>query len=119
LVPLEKRHAGLRLVLIDVERDRDAALEFVKKRGMEGPVILDKYREIAKIYGLSTEDGNLALPRSFLIDQKGQVQAIYRSGGEDLVQVMEADLETLAANPVAPPVLTPAKQQGSDAAQGD
>jgi peroxiredoxin len=108
LVALQKKHSELRLVLIDVEGDAAAAQDFVTKRGMEGPVLLDKFEEVAKHYGLQ-EGGKLALPRTFLIDAKGRVRAIYRQEGEDFEKVIERDLEAMKnAAAVAPPV-TPAK----------
>ncbi|MBS2020790.1 MAG: redoxin family protein, partial [Deltaproteobacteria bacterium] len=107
LVALEKKHAGkFRLVLVDVEPDAAKATEFATKHGMDTSRALhDKFENIAKDYGLQA-DGKLALPRTFLIDAKGRVQAIYREEGKDLETVIEKDLaaigEAAAAAPVAP-----------------
>ncbi len=98
MVALQKKNPQMRLVLIDVESDQAAAQGFASKHGMEGPAVLDKFEGIAKSYGLQ-ENGKLAMPRTFLIDAKGRVRAIYREEGADLETVIEADLAaTLEAN---------------------
>jgi peroxiredoxin len=97
LVSLAKKHPELRLVLIDVEADAQKAQEFAARMGVEGPALLDKFEQIAKTYGVagSGSDGKetTALPRTFLIDDKGKVRGIYREEGRDLESVIEADLE--------------------------
>jgi peroxiredoxin len=97
LVSLSRKHAGLRLVLIDVESDAQKAQEFAARTGVDGPALLDKFEQIAKTYGVagSGNDGKetTALPRTFLVDEKGKVRAIYREEGADLEAVIEADLE--------------------------
>lgn len=103
LVALAKKHEGkLRLVLVDVESDAVKGLEFANRHGADASrSILDKFEGIAKDYGLQA-DGKLALPRTFLIDQKGRVHAIYREEGKDLEKVIEADLAAMLAATEAP-----------------
>ena len=97
LVGVTKKHPELRLVLIDVESDAQAAQEFAARMGVDGPAILDKFQQVAKTYGIaeSATDGreNVALPRTFLVDAMGKVRAIYREEGADLEKVIETDLE--------------------------
>jgi thiol-disulfide isomerase/thioredoxin len=112
LVALAKKHEGkFRLVLVDVEPDAVKALEFANKHGVDpSKAILDKFEGIAKDYGLQA-DNKLALPRTFLIDRKGRVHAIYREEGKDLEEVIEADLAAMLAATAevpAPPVGAPA-----------
>src|SRR5207244_2064961 len=52
LKALTKKHSELRLVLIDVESDAQAAQEWAEKLGLEGPAILDKFDQVAKTYGV-------------------------------------------------------------------
>ncbi len=92
MVALTKKHPDLRLVLIDVESDSQAAQAFAQKVGVEGPAILDKFEQIAKTYGVANEQST-QLPRTFLVDQMGKVRAIYKEEGPDLERVIEADLE--------------------------
>ncbi len=109
LVALQKKHPELRLVLIDVEADQTAAQAFAARVGMAGPALLDKFEQVARSYGLQ-ESGKLALPRTFLIDSKGRVRAIYREEGADLEQVIESDLAALANGAAGPtPPGTPAR----------
>ena len=98
LVALAKKHAGkFKLVLVDVEPDAAKAMDFATRHGADpASAILDKFEGIAKDYGLQVE-GKLALPRTFLIDAKGRVQAIYREEGKDLETVIEGDLAKMLA----------------------
>jgi peroxiredoxin len=89
------RNPELRLVLIDVESDQRKAQDFATRMGIDGPAILDKFGVIAKTYGLSMDDSGdqkTSLPRTFLLDAKGRIVAIYREEGPDLEQVIEQDL---------------------------
>ena len=105
LKALSVKHPALRLVLIDVEADAEKAQQFAAKMGIDGPAILDKFEQIARSYGVSGGKGEggketTALPRTFLVDARGKVRAIYREEGEDLEQVIEADLEAAKAGVV-------------------
>jgi thiol-disulfide isomerase/thioredoxin len=97
---LAKKHAELRLILVDVESDGQAAQEWAQKLGIDGPAILDKFDQVAKTYGV-VEGEKKMLPRTFLVDQMGKVRAIYREEGADLEQVIEADLDA-SKTPVRP-----------------
>ena len=105
LVSLTRKHPELRLVLIDVESDAQKAQEFAARMGVDGPALLDKFEQTAKTYGVAGSGGDgketTALPRTFLIDDKGKVRGIYREEGADLEAVIEADLEA-SRNPVRP-----------------
>ena len=89
---LAKKHGDLRLVLIDVESDGQAAQEWAARLGIDGPAILDKFDQVAKTYGV-VEGEKKMLPRTFLVDSMGKVRAIYREEGHDLESVIEEDLE--------------------------
>ena len=94
MVALTKKHPELRLVLIDVESDSAKAQEFASRVGLsaDGPAILDKFEQIAKTYGVAGES-TTQLPRTFLVDDRGKVRAIYKEEGPDLESVIEGDLE--------------------------
>jgi peroxiredoxin len=98
--------SGLRLVYIDVEMDEAKAVDFAARMGIDGPALLDKFGAIAKTYGLSDEGSQgevTSLPRTFLLDEKGRVRAIYREEGADLEQVIEADLAAARATAKSAP----------------
>jgi peroxiredoxin len=97
---LAQRHSELRLVLIDVEADAQKAQEFAARYGVDAWALLDKFEQIAKAYGVAGDE-KTSLPRTFLVDAQGKVRAIYREEGEDLEQVIEADLEA-AKQPTKP-----------------
>jgi thiol-disulfide isomerase/thioredoxin len=103
LAALQRKHAGVfRLVLIDVEADAQKAQEFKAAAGLdpETPAILDKFNVIAKTYGVNQETdsgGKENLPRTFLINAKGRIVAIYGMEGPDLESVIETDLKEALA----------------------
>jgi len=101
LKALTQKHQDLRLIYVDVELDADRAQQFAAKMGIDGPALLDKFEQIAKAYGVAGDE-KTSLPRTFLIDDKGKVRAIYREEGADLEKVIEADLA--AARQPVPPV---------------
>ena len=90
LKKLSLRNPSMRLVFIDVETDASHAQAFAERMGIDGPALLDKFEQVAKTYGVAGE--KTQLPRTFLIDVSGKVRAIYSVEGDDLEQVIEADL---------------------------
>jgi len=92
LKALAKKHPEMRLILIDVESDSQAAQEWAVKLGIDAPTVLDKFDQVAKTYGV-VEGEKKMLPRTFLVDLMGKVRAIYREEGADLEDIIEADLE--------------------------
>ena len=92
LKALSVKHPEVRLVLIAVENDAAQAQKFVARVGIDGPVLLDKFEQVAKTYGVAGEE-KTQLPRTFLVDAGGRVRAIYSVEGDDFEKVIEADLE--------------------------
>jgi peroxiredoxin len=102
LKALADKHPELRLVLIDVEADQSRAQAFVKELALTGPALLDKFEVAARRYGAAGES-KTSLPRTFLVDPKGRVRAIYSIEGDDLEKLIETDLADAIANPVVQP----------------
>ena len=100
LKALTVKHPEVRLVLIAVENDAGQAQKLVARVGIDGPVLLDKFEQVAKTYGVAGEE-KTQLPRTFLVDAGGRVRAIYSVEGDDFEKVIEADLEE-AKTPVRP-----------------
>jgi peroxiredoxin len=92
LKALALKHPEVRLVLIAVENDAEQAQKFAARVGIDGPVLLDKFEQVAKTYGVAAEE-KTQLPRTFLVDAAGRVRAIYGVEGDDFEKVIEADLE--------------------------
>jgi thiol-disulfide isomerase/thioredoxin len=117
LKALADKHPELRLVLIDVETDVSAAQAWIKEVGLQGPTLLDKFEVAARLYGAAAANKS-SLPRTFLVDARGRVRAIYSVEGADLEAVIEDDLRAAlaaAAAPPEPPRAAPAKAAPSAA----
>jgi peroxiredoxin len=76
---IHRRHGprGLALIVVavpDDESDRAAALErvarYFQRQGVRFPVAWDKYRRVAKQYGVARE-ASLSVPQVFLLDREG------------------------------------------------
>jgi cytochrome c biogenesis protein CcmG/thiol:disulfide interchange protein DsbE len=96
LKALSVKHQQLRLIYIGVEQDQEKAQQFAARMGIDGPALLDKFEVIARRYGVAGDE-KTSLPRTFLVDDKGKVRAIYREEGSDLEKVIEADLAAATA----------------------
>ncbi len=90
-------HPEVRLVLIDMEGDAAAAQGWVKEVGLKSIALLDKFEVAARLYGAAGEQ-KTSLPRTFLVDLKGRVRAIYSVEGEDLEKVLAVDLQAVLAS---------------------
>jgi peroxiredoxin len=96
------KHPEVRLVLVAVENDAEQAQKLAARVKLDGPSVLDKFEQIAKLYGVAGEE-KMQLPRTFLIDAAGKIRAIYSAEGDDFEKVIAADLE--AARALARPAL--------------
>jgi thiol-disulfide isomerase/thioredoxin len=90
------KHPQVRLVLIDVEGDAKAAQAWIGELRLEAVALLDKFEVVARLYGVAGET-KTSLPRTFLVDERGRVRAIYSVEGDDLESLLEADLQALLA----------------------
>lgn len=98
LKALADKHPELRLVLVDLDRGAAEAQAWVDELGLKAAVLHDKFEVCARLYGASGEKLT-TLPRTFLVDEKGRVRAIYSIEGADLEAVIEADLKAALAAP--------------------
>jgi len=101
LKALAEKHPEMRLLLVAVELDAGKAQAWVDELGLKGPVLHDKFEVVAKLYGVAGE--KTQLPRTFLVNAKGRISAIYSIEGDDLEAVIEADLKVALAEASAPP----------------
>lgn len=73
------RRAGLVLLGINLDEDRDAALEMARTLGIGYPVLFDARKEVARAYQVSS------MPFTVLIDREGVVRYVsegYKPGYE-------------------------------------
>jgi len=89
---------GARVALVDLDRGAAEAQTWVAELGLKAAVLHDKFEVCAKLYGAAGES-KTTLPRTFLVDEKGRVRAIYSIEGSDLEAVIEADLKAALAAP--------------------
>jgi hypothetical protein len=58
---------GLSLVLVDLGEERDTVSQAVRTRGYRAPVLLDRRRDVADLYGVT------ATPTTFVIGRDGRL----------------------------------------------
>ena len=93
LMDIEKfiqKHDKVNGIYIALEKESTKVNTFAKKLGLSTPILLDKFEVFAKKHGVIKEDGVVSLPKTFLIDQKGNVV--------DIVVLEGDDFETLLKN---------------------
>jgi thiol-disulfide isomerase/thioredoxin len=64
------RRAGLVLLSINIDEDKEQAAEMAKTLGVSYPVLMDARNEVAKAYELGT------LPLTVLVDREGKVRYV-------------------------------------------
>lgn len=101
---IQKLHAdlvdkGLQVLAIDIGEDAQRALEFAEKNKMTIKVLLDEQDKISQQYKVT------AIPKSFLIDQKGQVVKVF-TGLMPEATIREAIMDLLGASAASQPGAT-------------
>ncbi|MFQ5510410.1 MAG: TlpA family protein disulfide reductase [Candidatus Krumholzibacteriia bacterium] len=80
---------GLVIIAVNVDRDRNAAQAFLKKRPARFQVVYDTKGQLAQKYELE------AMPSSFLYDREGHLVSDHLGFVEKESAGMEADIEAL------------------------
>jgi len=81
--------AGMSVLAVGVGESRQAAGDFLRQRGVDLPVVGDRYCQVGGLYGLG--EGHTTLPRTVVIGGDGKVRLIVGNEGEDFVaRLMEA-----------------------------
>ena len=70
LVDLEEKYAGLKVLAVNIDDDRENALDFMKRHNLDLTVIYDSDKSVAENYGVS------AMPSAVLIDRNGVVRYV-------------------------------------------
>jgi len=79
---------GFKMVIVALPGPEDRAIaeqkltQFFSDNPVPFPVVFDKYKNVAKLYGV-VKDGSATLPQAFLINAKGR-QIVKGQGPEDL-----------------------------------
>jgi thiol-disulfide isomerase/thioredoxin len=78
----------VRGVLIDYGEDPEVVAPFVVAQKLALPVVPDKFTKIADRLGVDQ-----SLPRTLVVDSKGNVSAIFDHEGDDFEKVLRASIE--------------------------
>ena len=76
-------------IFIALYNEQEKVHRFTQK--IESPVLMDKFRSIAKRHGVISYDGNVLVPKVFIIDQQGRVLAILEPdevSGEEIRDIL-------------------------------
>jgi len=72
-----KKNVNFEVIGVNIDENTQDAKEFIAKRPVDYPVLIDTDGKVAHKYGVSV------IPRSYLIDESGQIVAIYRDFKEN------------------------------------
>lgn len=102
------REKGAKLVLVAYGQEADVVKPFLSEKGIARTCILDPYLKVSSRSGVDD-----ALPRTFVLDEKGVVRAIFTLEGDDFETALAAAVEG-AKGPVASPVVEVAPKTGPE-----
>ena len=72
-----KKNVNFEVIAVSLDENIQDALEFMAKHPLDYPVLIDTDGKVARKYGVSV------MPSSYLIDESGQIAAIYRGFKEN------------------------------------
>ena len=80
---------GLEIIAVNVDKHRDAALQFLEDRLPGFPIVYDSTGSLAKLYDLK------AMPSSFLYDRDGHLVSIQKGFTDEDIYDRSAEIEHL------------------------
>jgi thiol-disulfide isomerase/thioredoxin len=86
---------GFAVVAVNLDRDREAALEFLKKNPVAFPIIYDPQGVMAREHKVE------AMPSSFVYDRTGKLRAVHQGFKDSDKTKLEAELRDLLAESAA------------------
>lgn len=89
LISLQSKHKdkGFTVLGVDVGESAQKVSNFMKKVGINYPVLLDKDMKVSEAYRV------VGIPTSFLIDSNGKILGVYHSYSESLIRDVEKALQ--------------------------
>lgn len=82
----KKRAAGLEILAVNEDRDREKVAAYLKDRALSFPLLIDPDGKVAEAYGVE------GLPTTVLIDRKGQVVRVESGFAGDMEFTVDAEL---------------------------
>ena len=82
-----KDQGNVTIVYIGVEKDVPKISKFASQLNMTGPIVVDKFKSIAKRHSVVT-DQESTLPKTFVIKADGTVSTIFTVEGNDFEKVL-------------------------------
>lgn len=80
-----KKSANFEVIAVNLDDNIQDAKEFIAKHPVNYPVLIDSDGKVARKYGVSV------MPSSYLIDQNGEIAAIYRGYKDnDILKIKNA-----------------------------
>ena len=84
-----QKNQNVRGFYIALETKSSKVQQFANRHQVKTPIVLDKFKILAKRHGVIRQDGTVSLPKTFLIDSHGVVVDIIVSEGDDFLELLE------------------------------
>lgn len=85
------------VIYVALGQEAEEVAPFVEAHGLEGIVLLDPFRKVGRRLGVEQ-----SIPRTFVVDPRGAVRAIFVSEGKGFARCLKATVEAArTASPVA------------------
>ncbi|MBL4797979.1 MAG: TlpA family protein disulfide reductase [Oleispira sp.] len=85
----EFRKKGFEVIAINLDEERDDAMEFLKEFPVAFPTARDTSGEVPEAYGL------VGMPTAYLIDRKGYVQLVHEGFKKSDIEELKQKISTL------------------------
>ena len=85
----EFRKDGFEVIAINLDEERDDAMEFLKEFPVAYPTALDTSGKVPEAYGL------VGMPTAYLVDRKGKVHMVHEGFKESDFEPLKAEIKTL------------------------
>jgi peroxiredoxin len=85
----EKSPAGLKVLAVNLQQDKDTVAAFVKKQGWTLPIVLDTEASAASNYQAT------AIPQTVVVGKDGKIKQIFVGGGheDDIKKLVEEEMK--------------------------
>lgn len=83
---------GIQVVLVNVgvrEQDEKKIVQWVKQMGADGfKLVYDPFKSMTEKFGLTSKDGEIALPKTLLLDKNAKPLYLFGQEGSDWPQIL-------------------------------
>lgn len=98
--------AGVRVVLVAAGETVGKVRPFLERAGVSFRTVTDKSMDISRMFGLTTPQMTVTVPRTFIFGVDGVIRGVIAEPGPDIVDVVISSCRAGSAVPSPPPAVS-------------